>query len=176
MWKCADAANGCFTASPGACCALRGQGPHTLHHAPCGYKKERRKHTAVAPCTMCGCSAAMTLAFLCAGKWLPLMCTMNCTGCPEEFQQAFSLSLAEATDLAAREPPGCEGVNVLPYFTGERTPDWPHARGSILGLTSGALQRPGLLYRAALEGSTYSLASGISLCASAAWFFAACLS
>lgn len=88
---------------------------------------------------------------------------MNCTGCPEEIQAAFSLSLDEATGMAAREAPGCEGVNVLPYFTGERTPDWPHARGSILGLTPGMLQRPGLLYRAAIEGSTFSLASGIAL-------------
>lgn len=99
------------------------------------------------------------------GKWLPLMCTMNCTGCPEEVQNAFSLSLKEATDLAAQEPPGCEGVNILPYFMGERTPDWPHSRGSILGLTPGMLQRPGLLYRSALEGSTFSLATGIALCA-----------
>jgi xylulokinase len=90
---------------------------------------------------------------------------MNCTGCPEEIQNAFSLSISQATDLASQEPPGCEDVNVLPYFTGERTPDWPHARGAIVGLTPGVLQRPGLLYRAALEGSTYSLAFGLSLCA-----------
>jgi sugar (pentulose or hexulose) kinase len=101
----------------------------------------------------------------CAGKWLPLMCTMNCTGCPEEIQKAFSMSLMEATALATKEPPGCEGVNILPYFMGERTPDWPQSKGSILGLTPGKLQRPGLLYRAALEGSTFSLATGIALCA-----------
>lgn len=100
---------------------------------------------------------------------------MNCTGCPEEIQTAFSLSLDGATGLAAQEPPGCEGVNVLPYFTGERTPDWPHARASILGLRPGALQRPGLLYRAALEGSTFSLATGIALCAPSYLFFASLL-
>lgn len=99
-----------------------------------------------------------------AGKWLPLLCTMNCTQPPEEIRQGFGMSLEEATAAAAAAPPGCGGVNMLPYLSGERTPDWPHARGAILGLTPGALQQPGLLYRAALEGSTFSLASGIDLC------------
>eukprot|EP00892_Ulva_mutabilis_P008976 jgi/Ulvmu1/6450/UM003_0080.1 len=97
------------------------------------------------------------------GKWLPLLCTMNCTQPPEEVRRLFSLPLADITAAAAAAPPGCDGVNFLPYLAGERTPDWPAARGTLLGLTPGALQRPGLLYRAALEGSTFSLASGIAL-------------
>lgn len=98
-----------------------------------------------------------------AGKWLPLLCTMNCTQPPEEVRAAFGEDMEAITAAAAATPPGCGGVYMLPYLSGERTPDWPHARGGILGLTPGALRQPGLLYRAALEGSTFSLAAGIDL-------------
>lgn len=56
---------------------------------------------------------------------------------------------------------------MLPYLIGERTPPWPQATGAFLGLRPGMLARPGLLYRAALEGSTFALADGIRLCAPA---------
>jgi xylulokinase len=51
--------------------------------------------------------------------------------------RAFETSREQLTTLAAREPPGCEGVNFLPYLNGERCPNWPHARASILGLSPG---------------------------------------
>ncbi|KAG1659607.1 hypothetical protein FOA52_013953 [Chlamydomonas sp. UWO 241] len=61
--------------------------------------------------------------------------------------------------LAREVPPGCGGVSYLPYLSGERTPNWPHASGALLGLRPGSMS-PGLLYRAALEGVTLSLAAG----------------
>lgn len=76
-----------------------------------------------------------------------------------QVRRSFRLEFEEATALAEREAPGCEGVNFIPYLTGERTPNWPHASGSITGLRPGSL-RPGLLYRAALEAATFSLLSG----------------
>ena len=48
----------------------------------------------------------------------------------------------------------------MPYLAGERTPNWPHATGTLLGLRPGSL-RPGLLYRAALEGATFGLLAGV---------------
>ena len=39
---------------------------------------------------------------------------------------------SELSDLALQAPPGAEGLTLLPYFEGERTPDLPHARGSLL--------------------------------------------
>jgi xylulokinase len=51
--------------------------------------------------------------------------------------RAFEASQEQLKTLAAREPPGCEGVNFLPYLNGERCPNWPHARASILGLSPG---------------------------------------
>lgn len=62
----------------------------------------------------------------------------------------FERLLAEA----AAKPPGAEGLLVLPYFAGERTPLLdPHARGTICGLT--LRHDRGHLYRAALEGIAY---------------------
>ena len=63
------------------------------------------------------------------------------------------------TQLAEKEAAGSSGVNFLPYITGERTPNWPHSSGVITGLRPGGI-RPGLLYRAAMEGATFSLLAG----------------
>lgn len=93
------------------------------------------------------------------GGWLPLVCTQNCTTVPNEVQQAFGMSHEELTELARREPAGCDGLTFLPYLTGERTPNWPHATGVLHGIRPGSL-RPGLLYRAALEGASFALAHG----------------
>lgn len=94
------------------------------------------------------------------GQWLPLLCTQNCTLVLEEVRQAFGSTHEELTRLAAQEPAGSDGVNFLPYLTGERTPNWPHATGALLGIRPGLLARPGLLYRAAMEGATFSLLAG----------------
>ncbi|GLC33181.1 hypothetical protein PLESTF_000150600 [Pleodorina starrii] len=93
------------------------------------------------------------------GAYLPLLCTLNCTRVLEEVREGFGMSHEELTALAEREPPGCGGVTWLPYMIGERTPCWPHASGALLGLRPGSL-RPGLVYRAAIEGATLSLLSG----------------
>ena len=66
---------------------------------------------------------------------------------------------ATITPLAEAEEPGCDGVNFLPYITGERTPNWPNSTGVLSGLRPGSL-KPGVVYRAALEGATYSLLRG----------------
>ena len=65
----------------------------------------------------------------------------------------------EITNLAAKEQPGADGVNFLPFLTGERSPNWPDSYGVLTGLRPGALQ-PGRLYRAALEGATFPLLYG----------------
>ena len=94
------------------------------------------------------------------GHWMPLLCTLNCTTVTEEVRAATGLEHGELTSLAEKVDPGCEGVSFLPFLAGERTPDWPHASGALLGLCEGSL-RPGLLYRAAMEGATFALAGGV---------------
>jgi len=57
---------------------------------------------------------------------------------------------------AAETPPGGDGLVVLPYFAGERTPIYdPRARGVVAGLT--LRHRRGHLFRAAYEGIAYGI-------------------
>jgi xylulokinase len=95
------------------------------------------------------------------GGYLPLLCTMNVTSVTQEVRGLFpSSTLAELTGLAEAESPGAKGLLFLPYLRGERVPNLPHATGTILGIVPGSLG-PGLLFRAAMEGATLALASGI---------------
>ncbi|MCH2107041.1 MAG: xylulokinase, partial [Planctomycetes bacterium] len=94
------------------------------------------------------------------GHWMPLLCTLNCTTVTEEVRAGTGLDHEALTAAAGEVAPGCEGVSFLPYLAGERTPNWPHATGALLGLREGSL-RPGLLFRAAMEGATFALAAGV---------------
>jgi xylulokinase len=63
---------------------------------------------------------------------------------------------AELVDLAERSGPGANGLLMLPYFAGERTPVMdPQARGVVAGLTLSHTR--GDLYRAALEATAYGV-------------------
>lgn len=97
------------------------------------------------------------------GGYLPLLCTMNCTQVVAEVAGALGggRSHDDLAAAAAPFPPGCDGVRFLPYLVGERSPNWPHASGALTGLRPGSLSKPGLLYRAAVEGATYSLLAGV---------------
>lgn len=62
----------------------------------------------------------------------------------------------ELDAMAEQVPPGAEGLVVLPYFNGERTPIWdPYARGTILGLS--LYHNRAHVFRAFLEGVAYTL-------------------
>lgn len=94
------------------------------------------------------------------GGWLPLLCVMNLTGVTEEVRAAFGLEHRALTELAAEVPVGCDGLTWLPYLAGERVPDLPEAAGTLVGMRAGHL-RPGVLYRAALEGTSLNLGWGV---------------
>lgn len=94
------------------------------------------------------------------GAWMPLMCTMNATGVTEEVRSAFGLSHDEITKKAEAVSAGCDGMLLLPYLQGERVPNLPDATGALLGMRPGAFE-PGRLFRAAIEGTTLAIASGV---------------
>jgi xylulokinase len=94
------------------------------------------------------------------GAWLPLLCSMNATGVLEEVRAAFGSTLDELTGAAERVEPGSGGAMLVPYLSGERVPDLPRATGALLGLRPGSL-RPGVVFRAALEGVALNLAWGV---------------
>lgn len=66
----------------------------------------------------------------------------------------------------AESPPGANGLLLLPYFAGERTPIAdPDARGIIAGLTVSHTR--GDLYRAALEGTAFGVRHNVDAIRSA---------
>jgi len=67
---------------------------------------------------------------------------------------------------AAATVPGSNGLVVLPYFAGERSPIFdPAARGAVLGLTLS--HGRGHLYRALLEGTAYGVRHNLEVMAEA---------
>ena len=102
------------------------------------------------------------LAAFCSssGGWLPLLCTMNCTVASEEFRALFGLGVGAFDAEAAKAPIGAEGIVVLPFFNGERTPNLPNGRASINGITAANFKRENLA-RAALESAIFGMRIGL---------------
>ena len=104
------------------------------------------------------------LAAFCSssGGWLPLVCTMNVTVSTELTRDLLGLDLADFNQLASSAPPGAEGILLLPYFNGERTPALPDAKGVLFGLTS-TNHTGSNLARASMEGATLGLRYGLDV-------------
>ncbi len=104
------------------------------------------------------------LAAFCSssGGWLPLACTMNVTVATELTRAVLGLSLKELNEKASSAPVGSEGIILLPYFNGERTPPLPNAKASFFGLTN-TNYTPENLCRASMEGATLGLRYGLEV-------------
>jgi xylulokinase len=104
------------------------------------------------------------LAAFCSssGGWLPLACTMNVTVATGQIGRLFGLDVAEFDAEVARAPAGAEGLLMLPYFNGERTPPLPRARAGLTGLSATNCTRANIC-RAAMEGATLGLRYGLEL-------------
>lgn len=102
------------------------------------------------------------LAAFCSSTngWLPLLCTMNCTLSTELLRGLFKASIDELESAVSSSPVGSNGVLTLPFFNGERTPNLPRAKGSILGLDATNCSPENLL-RSTMEGATFGLRMGI---------------
>lgn len=95
------------------------------------------------------------------GSWMPLACTMNVTLVTELTRALFAGWSHDHYDAeAASIPAGSEGLLLLPYLAGERTPNLPRGSGVLHGLTVKNLT-PAHLARAAMEGVTLGLAYGL---------------
>jgi xylulokinase len=99
------------------------------------------------------------------GGWLPLLCTMNVTGVTEQVRALFGWSLAELETAAAAAPAGSDGLTLLPYLDGERTPNLPRGTGVYFGLDRRTLSQAHLA-RAAIEGTTLGMNYGLRRLAS----------
>ena len=95
-----------------------------------------------------------------AGGFLPLVCTLNAARVLRAAAGLLGVNAAGLSDLALAAAPGAEGLTLLPYLDGERTPNLPDARGSLHGLTRSNLT-PANLARAAVEGMLAGLADAV---------------
>lgn len=94
------------------------------------------------------------------GGYLPLLCTMNCTVATEETRSLFELDVKAFDAGAAKAPIGADGVVFLPFFNGERTPNLPNGRASIVGITAANCSRENIA-RAAMESAIFGMRGGL---------------
>lgn len=95
-----------------------------------------------------------------SGRYLPLVCTLNASRVIDCFCTMLGMDHGEFSRAALSAPPGAEGLVVLPYFEGERTPNYPDATGAIHGITATNLTTSNLA-RAAVEGMLCGVGIGI---------------
>jgi xylulokinase len=102
------------------------------------------------------------LAAFCSssGGWLPLLCTMNCTVASEEFRGLLGFDVKDFDIEAAKAPVGADGIVILPFFNGERTPNLPNGRASVNGITAANFKKENLA-RAALESAVFGMRIGL---------------
>jgi xylulokinase len=95
-----------------------------------------------------------------SGDALPLVCTLNAARVLDSMATLFGVSHDELGELALDAPPGAEGVVLVPYFEGERTPNLPNETAQISGLTLANNTRVNVA-RAAIEGMLCGLNAGL---------------
>ncbi|MCL2252226.1 MAG: xylulokinase, partial [Treponema sp.] len=102
------------------------------------------------------------LAAFCSssGGWLPLLCTMNCTVASEEIRNLMGFDVKAFDGEASKAPIGADGIVILPFFNGERTPNLPNGRASINGITAANFKKENLA-RAALESAIFGMRIGL---------------
>lgn len=93
------------------------------------------------------------------GLFLPLVCTLNASRVLDLTARLLGRTHDELSELALAAAPGANGLTLLPYLDGERTPNRPDATGTLHGLTSRTSAND--LARAAVEGLLCSLADAV---------------
>jgi sugar (pentulose or hexulose) kinase len=93
-------------------------------------------------------------------RWLPLLCTMNVTVATEMVRSEAGLDHAQFEKLAAKAPAGSDGLMLLPYLEGERTPNIPDGTGVFFGVRPKTFTSAHYA-RAAMEGVTLGMNYGL---------------
>ncbi|MBM3900580.1 MAG: xylulokinase [Verrucomicrobia bacterium] len=95
-----------------------------------------------------------------ANQWLPLLCTMNVTVATEMVRNDFGLDHAAFEKSASKAPIGSDGLLLLPYLEGERTPNVPDGTGVFLGVRPKTFTAAHFA-RATMEGVTLGMDYGL---------------
>lgn len=94
------------------------------------------------------------------GRHLPLVCTLNAARVLDATARMLGVDHDGLAALALQAPSGSDGLVLVPYLEGERTPNLPLATGALHGLTLTSAT-PAHLARASVEGLLCGLADGI---------------
>jgi xylulokinase len=94
------------------------------------------------------------------GRFLLLGVTLNASRVLDAARTILGVDHAGLSDLALSAPSGAEGLVLVPYLEGERTPNRPDATGSFHGLRL-ATSTPAHVARASVEGMLCGLADGL---------------
>ena len=94
------------------------------------------------------------------GRFLPLVCTLNAARILDAACKLLNVNHDQLAELALSAPSGANGLTLLPYFEGERTPNRPNARGTLNGLSL-KNSDPQNIARAYIEGMLCGLADAV---------------
>lgn len=97
------------------------------------------------------------------GMHLPVVHTLNAVRVLRGAAEMLGVADLEGlSDLAVKSTPGAHGLVLLPYLEGEKTPNLPHAAGTLTGLRRESM-RPEHLARAAFEGMLCGLGDALDV-------------
>ena len=95
------------------------------------------------------------------GYFLPLVCTLNAARILDAATRILGVTHDELGELALIAEPGANGLTLLPYFEGERTPNRPDATGVFSGMNLANSTRADLA-RAMIEGMLCGMADAVA--------------
>ena len=94
------------------------------------------------------------------GRYLPLVCTLNAARILDAACRILGKNHDEVAQLALAAKPGANGLTLLPYFEGERTPNRPKATGVFSGMNLNNSNQEDIA-RAMVEGMLAGLADAV---------------
>ncbi|MCL1899739.1 MAG: xylulokinase [Promicromonosporaceae bacterium] len=116
--------------------------------------------SAVAPQRTQDGSGAINGFADCTGNALMLAVTLNAAQVLDAARNVLDADFAKLADLALAAPVGSDGLVLVPYLQGERTPNRPDASGTLHGIRLKNMT-PAHLARAYIEGMLCGLADGL---------------
>jgi xylulokinase len=97
-----------------------------------------------------------------SGGWLPLVCTMNATNVVNQTLSMLGRTVEDIESALESTQPGADGLTFFPFLNGERSPNLPRARGSIVGASANNFNSSNLI-RSVVEGVSFGVLRGLEL-------------
>jgi xylulokinase len=116
--------------------------------------------SAVAPERTADGSGAINGFADATGNALMLAVTLNAARVLDAAREVLDVDFDGLAELALQAPPGSDGLVLVPYLEGERTPNRPDATGTLHGIRLATSTRAHLA-RAYIEGMLCGLADGL---------------